>query len=108
MTGTNLRNERSTKGERGGNPADYSSQTPAATAAPQANLRVVRHRFEGTSQAENVGASHDEADVFDVGPLGKRAGCKALEKELASLREKVEGHPAWILIHPFFRFHAGD
>ena len=29
-----------------------------------------------------------------VGPLGKRAGCKALEKELASLKEKVEGHPA--------------
>jgi hypothetical protein len=29
-----------------------------------------------------------------VGPLGKRAGCKALEKELASLREKVEGRPA--------------
>jgi hypothetical protein len=24
------------------------------------------------------------------------------------LREKIEGHPAWILIHPFFRFHAGD
>ena len=94
MTGTNLQNERSTKGERGGNPADYSSQTPAATAAPQANLRVVRHRFEGTSQAGNVGASHDEADVFDVDPLRKRAGCKVLEKEFASFWEKVEGRSA--------------
>lgn len=27
---------------------------------------------------------------FVVGGLGKRAGCKALEKELASLKEKVE------------------
>ena len=62
--------------------------------AVQANLRVVRHQFEGTSQAGNVGASHDEADVFDVDPLGKRAGCKVLEKEFASFREKVEGRPA--------------
>ena len=76
MTGTNLQNERSTKGERGGTPADYSSQTPATTAAPQANLRVVRHRFEGTSQAGNVGVSHDEADVFDAGRLGKRAAAR--------------------------------
>ena len=74
--------------------ADHSGQSPAATVAAQANLRVVEHRFEGTSQAGSVGASHDEADVFDVGLLGKRAGCKALEKELASLREKVEGRPA--------------
>ena len=75
--------------------ADHSGhKSPAATVAAQANLRVVRHRFEGTSQAGNVGASHDEADVFDVGPLGKRADCKVLEKELASFREKVEGRPA--------------
>ena len=33
-------------------------------------------------------------DVFDVDPLGKRAGCKVLEKEFASFREKVEGRPA--------------
>ena len=72
----------------------FRSQSPAATVAAQANLRVVRHRFEGTSQSGSVGASHDEADVFDVGLLGKRAGCKALEKELASLREKVEGRPS--------------
>ena len=69
--------------------ADHSGQSPNATVAAQVNLR-----FEGTSQAGNVGASHDEADVFDVGPLGKRAGCKVLEKELASFREKVEGRPA--------------
>ena len=72
----------------------FRSQSPAATVAAQANLRVVRHRFEGTSQAGNVGASHDEADVFDVDPLGKRAGCKVLEKEFASFREKVDGRPA--------------
>jgi hypothetical protein len=72
----------------------FRSQPPAATVAAQANLRFVRHRFEGTSQVGSVGASHDEADIFDVGPLGKRADCKALEKELASLREKVEGRPA--------------
>ena len=93
-TGPSYINERFTRGERDGNPTDHSGQTPAATATAQANLRVVRHRFEGTSQAGNVGASHDEADVFDVGPLGKRAGCKALEKELASLKEKIEGRPA--------------
>lgn len=29
-----------------------------------------------------------------VGPLGKRAGCKAIEKELACLKEKVESRPA--------------
>ena len=74
--------------------ADHSGQSPAATVAAQANLRVVRHRFEGTSQAGNAGASHDEADVSDVDPLRKRAGCKALEKELGSLREKVEIHSA--------------
>ena len=72
----------------------FRSQSPAATVAAQANLRVVRHRFEGTSQVGSVGASRDEADVFDVAPLGKRADCKALEKELASLREEVEGRPA--------------
>ena len=72
----------------------FRSQSPAATVAAQANLRVVRHRFEGTSQVGSVGASRDEADVFDVAPLGKRADCKVLEKELASLREKVEGRPA--------------
>ena len=94
ITGPSYINERFTRGERGTTPADHSGQTPAATVAAQANLRVVRHRFEGTSQAGNVGASHDEADVFDVGPLGKRAGCKVLEKELASFREKVEGRPA--------------
>ena len=69
--------------------ADHSGQSSAATVAAQVNLRVVRHRFEGTSQAGNVGASHDEADVFDVGPLGKRAGCKVLEKELASLGRRL-------------------
>jgi len=74
--------------------ADHSGQSPDATVAAQVNLRVVRHRFEGTSQAGNVGASHDEADVFDVDPLGKRTGCKVLEKEFASFREKVEGRPA--------------
>ena len=72
----------------------FRSQSPAATVAAQANLRIVWHRFEGASQVESVGASLDEADVFDVGPLGKRADCKALEKELASLREKVEGRTA--------------
>ena len=55
-TASNLPNERGTKGERGGTPADYSSQTPATTAAPQANLRVVRHRLEGTPQAGNIGS----------------------------------------------------
>jgi len=53
--------------------ADHSGQSPNATVAAQVNLRVVRHRFEGTSQAGNVGASHDEADVFDLGQFGKRA-----------------------------------
>ena len=56
--------------------ADHSGQSPDATVAAQVNLRVVRHRLEGTSQAGNVGASHDEADVFDAGPLGKRAAAR--------------------------------
>ena len=58
------------------NAADHSGQSPNATVAAQVNLRVVRHRFEGTSQAGNVGASHDEADVFDLGQFGKRAAAR--------------------------------
>ena len=58
-----------------GNPADYSSQTPAATAAPQANLRVVRHRFEGTSQAGNVGPGEGGQDRAEEGSAAIQSGC---------------------------------
>ena len=37
-TESNLPNERGTKGERGGTPADHSGQASAAVVTPQANL----------------------------------------------------------------------
>ena len=68
--------------------ADHSGQSPAATVAAQANLRVVRHRFEGTSQAGNVGASHDEADVFGVRLTGKEGGLQGSRKGTRQLEGK--------------------
>ncbi len=54
--------------------ADHSGQSPAAAVAAQANLRVVRHRFEGTPQAGNIGSGEGCKDWAKEGSAAVHPG----------------------------------